>query len=374
MLEIFNELFDDNFIKLTMSNKKDKSYEYKKIVIEDLKKYYQISSYTDQQVYHQNVEDDILAASLQLVEKFKQIDILKTDQSIKILISKKGKISVIKKQQTNQKQMSSHNKQKNYLIKEGEYLHWLYKLDIMDAKGTIKPSKQKKFKQINKFLENVEALKTSFGDTINIVDIGCGKSYLTFAIYHYLNELGYNVNVLGIDLKAKVIENCQALSEECGFTNLTFVCADIFDYNIEFSHVDLVVGLHACDIATDFALYNAIKLKANNILAVPCCQHQLNQTIKNDNHDYLLRHGIFKERFSSMLTDSIRAMLLEAYGYNVVVAEFIEMEFTAKNVLLKASKKNNCQVDHQIINKVKLLLEEYHIEQKLYDLLLELEK
>ncbi len=368
MTDILNNIFNEDFIKLTISNKKHKSNEIKKIQIKEVNNFYQISSYTDTQVFHKNIENDIQKYVEELIEDYKQIDIVTTSQNIKILISKKGKVSVIKKNIETIKESSSHNKKKQYLIEDGTYIHWLYKLDIMDKNGFVKQSKIKKFKQINKFLENIKPLVPTFEDEVNIVDIGCGKSYLTFAVYHYLTELGYNVSILGIDLKEKVINNCQELAQECKFDNLEFVCADIFEYQFKFERVDMLIGLHACDIATDFVLYHGIKLNAAHILSVPCCQHEVKSTIKNNELNYIIRHGIFKDRFSSMLTDSIRALLLEAYGYDVVVAEFIEMQYTAKNVLIKANKKSN-KVNEDKIQFVKQQLELYSIDQTLYSLL-----
>ncbi len=370
MINNLDNIFKDEslFISGTLSSKTNKDNKYKKVVIEQFDDSYKISKYTDDKVFHDIIKTNRISKMYDLFSEFRQLDFKLTNANIKLLVSKKGKVSVINKNASNNKENNSHNKVKNHLIKEGEYVHWLYKLSIMDKNGNVHPTKQKKFKQINKFLENIDSVKENINDEVNIVDIGCGKSYLTFAVYHYLTKQGKKVNILGIDLKEDVIKYCQELSDECGFDNLKFVCEDVFNYELPFDNVDMVISLHACDIATDFALYNAIKFNSKIILSVPCCQHELKQTIKNDKNNFILKHGIFKDRFSSILTDSIRAQLLSAYGYDVAVAEFIDMQYTAKNVLIKAIKKRDF-IDENKIKEVCICLDEYNIEQKLYNLL-----
>ncbi len=367
---LIDEVFADQnkFIKMTVSNPINKSVVIKKVVVITFDDYYQIQNYINDQVKHVNIEHNITGEITEFITNYKQIDINLTDSNIKVLVNKKGSCKIIKKQATNIKKEASHNKEKNYLINEGEYIHFLHKLQIMDDKGFVYPSKQKKFKQINKFLENIKLIEDDLDEVVNIVDIGCGKAYLTFSVYYYLTSIGKTVNILGIDLKEEVIKYCADLALECKFDGLEFVCADIFKYDIKFDYVNLVMTLHACNNATDYALYNAVKFSAKNILSVPCCQHELKKTIKNDELDVILKHGVFKDRFASMLTDSIRGELLKAYGYNVVIGEFIDLEYTAKNVLIKANKKTN-KIDQDLIDEVQQLLNDYNVSHALYDLL-----
>ena len=232
----------------------------------------------------------------------------------------------------------SHNRVKNYILKEGTAVPFLVDLGVMTPNGKVAAAKYDKFKQINRFLEFIEDVlpRLSREREITILDFGCGKSYLTFAVYYYLRELkGYDVNIIGLDLKKDVIEKCSSLAEKYGYEKLHFYQGDIADYE-GVSKVDMVITLHACDTATDYALAKAAGWNAQVILSVPCCQHELNSQIKNELLAPILKYGILKERISALLTDGIRGEILRAWGYDVQILEFIDMEHTPKNLLIRA--------------------------------------
>ena len=235
----------------------------------------------------------------------------------------------------------SHNRQKHYRIPDGVPCDFLIRLGVMSPEGTVFPKAYAKFRQINRYLEIVEdvfpALPTD--RTLRIIDFGCGKAYLTFAIYYYLKVLkGRDVEIIGLDLKEDVIDFCNQVAADLGYQELKFLKGDIADYTND--HADMVVTLHACDTATDYALINAVKWNTKVILSVPCCQHELFKQIKNDLHQPMLKHGILKDRLTEYLTDGLRGLKLEACGYNVAMIEFTSLEHTARNILIKAVRSN----------------------------------
>ncbi len=240
----------------------------------------------------------------------------------------------------------THNRQKNYLLKEGAPVDFLVQLGIMTKDGKVHAQKYSKFRQINRFLEYVDDILPSLGAprTLEIVDFGCGKSYLTFAVYYYLTAIkGFNAHITGIDLKKDVIHHCKQLAAACGYTGMEFVCGDVADFSGS-TTPDLVITLHACDTATDYALSYAVKNGAKCILSVPCCQHELNTLLKkhvpNDAFSAMFKYGIIKERISALATDVMRAELLENSGYSTQILEFIDMEDTPKNLLIRAVKRD----------------------------------
>lgn len=234
-----------------------------------------------------------------------------------------------------------HNRKKNYILAEGVPVPFLVDLGVMTPQGKVVNSRYDKFRQINRFLEFIEDILPELpaGKEISILDFGCGKSYLTFAMYYYLHELkNYPLCVTGLDLKTDVIEHCNSLAARYGYTGLHFLQGDIASYE-GVDAVDMVVTLHACDTATDAALKKAVDWGARVILSVPCCQHELNRTIKNDVLAPVFRFGLIRERMAALITDGLRADLLEQLGYKVQVLEFIDMEHTPKNILLRAVRK-----------------------------------
>ena len=237
----------------------------------------------------------------------------------------------------------THNRVKQYILKENIPVPFLIDLGVMNKEGRIITQKYDKFRQINRFLEFIQDIlpKLDQKKEVTILDFGCGKSYLTFAMYYYLRELkGYDVNIIGLDLKTDVIQKCNHLAEKYGYEKLHFYQGDIADYE-GVSAVDMVVTLHACDTATDYALAKAVEWGAKVILSVPCCQHEVNRQIRNETLEPVLKYGILKERMSALFTDGIRANLLESMGYETQILEFIDMEHTPKNLLIRAVKTDN---------------------------------
>ena len=235
----------------------------------------------------------------------------------------------------------SHDRQKNYLLAEGQPVDFLVRLGVMNADGKVLGAKRDKFKQINRFLEMVDDVAGSLPKSgpLRVIDFGCGKAYLTFALYHYFTALkGREVRLVGLDLKEDVVAFCTMVAQDLGYSGLTFGVGDIAGYQAS-DPVDMVVTLHACDTATDDALVKAVAWGANVILSVPCCQHELFGQIKSDVLKPLLKHGILKERLTALVTDSVRASLLESAGYSVQILEFIALEHTAKNLLIRAVKR-----------------------------------
>ena len=296
-----------------------------------------------QKELHKNYEqNEIIQRMLEWMEhSFKQLQLEGQDIDATVLISKKGKATIkIKKSRTPKEfvPMLAHNRKKKYLLEEGRPVPFLIDLGVMSEDGKIKNARYDKFRQLNRFLEFIEDIlpRLSRDREITILDFGCGKSYLTFAMYYYLRELkGYDVNIIGLDLKTDVIEKCNSLALRYGYEKLHFYHGDIADYE-GVSCVDMVVTLHACDTATDYAIAKAVEWGAEVILSVPCCQHEVNKQIKNEMLEPVLRYGILKERMSALITDAVRADLLESKGYDTQILEFIDMEHTPKNLLIRA--------------------------------------
>lgn len=264
-----------------------------------------------------------------------------------------------KRQTAAKKADLSHNRKKQYILEEGIPVPFLQDLGVMTADGKIVRSKTDKFRQINRFLEFIEDIlpRLDSGRELTIIDFGCGKSYLTFAMYYYLHELkGYNIRITGLDLKKDVIEHCSRLGKKYGYEKLTFLEGDIADYD-GVNKADMVVTLHACDTATDYALAKAVGWKADVILSVPCCQHELNRQIKNESMAPVMDYGLLKERFAAIVTDGLRAKYLEREGYDAQILEFIDMEHTPKNILIRAVKKGkrNEKIAEEIIKCEELL-------------------
>ncbi len=354
--EIINEkVKNDEIIKITMSNNKNKNSEFSKITIQPINKktyvMYQISYFFGTQVKHENITNGVTEKILTLINLgYKQTDINTKTCNIKVLTNKKGTHKIITKQLENKSNIqNSHNKHKNYTIPENEPINFLIELNIMNKDGYVFSEKRKKFKQINKFLEMLESINDNINDNSYIVDIGCGKSYLTFAAYYYFNIIkNKNVNIVGLDLKEDVVKNCTDLSKKLNYKNIEFHCIDIKDFKFT-NDIDLCISLHACNTATDYALYNSIIWNAKVILSVPCCQHELFQQIDENALKPMLKHGIFKERFCAMLTDTLRSLILEKHGYKSNIIEFIDIEHTPKNTMIKAIKKQNVSKD--FVNK-----------------------
>ncbi|MDO3677454.1 class I SAM-dependent methyltransferase [Paenibacillus ehimensis] len=304
--------------------------------------HYQFSSFCGPKVLHENLAPEAAEAKLNtlLAEQFRQGLLQTGEADYQVLISKKGKTGILRKPPTKQAAggAPAHNRKKNYVLEEGVPIPFLIELGIMNAQGKVLAPKYDKFRQINRFVEMIADVLPHLPKdrTLTIVDFGCGKSYLTFAMYHFLKEMqGFDLRVVGLDLKEDVIRHCSVLAEKLGYDGLRFLVGDIAKYD-ELQQVDMVVTLHACDTATDAALEKAVRWGASVILSVPCCQHELFRQVRSDVLGPLLQHGILKERFSALATDAIRAKLLELVGYKTQLLEFIDLEHTPKNILIRA--------------------------------------
>lgn len=305
--------------------------------------YFQVSRYTDKQVFHENMtaEDALETLSGWILHDFRQAQIRMQDEMVTVLVSKKGKATVkSKKAVCIETQNLEHNRKKQYIIEEGTAVPFMIDLGVMTESGKIIRTRYDKYRQINRFLEFIEDILPELPTdrTVHIIDFGCGKSYLTFAMYYYLKVLKhYDIRITGLDLKQKVIEDCQALADRYGYDGLQFLCGDIADYNGT-DEVDMVVTLHACDTATDYALYKAVKWHASVILSVPCYQHELNRKMQCETLSGAFQYGLIKERTAALMTDAMRGQLLEMKGYKTQLLEFIDMEHTPKNILIRGVK------------------------------------
>ena len=343
-IELLKSLVDnEDWIFAVFSNvikKSEKTYtkvDCKPVIIKEVL-YYQLSFYYDQKVIHQNLLPEDFKSYLfkELGIYFKQAQIFATSGDYQILYNKSGEGTVIKKQPTRFKVDLNHNRQKQYLIPEGMPCDFMQMLGVMDAEGKVYKKMYDKFRQLNKYLEFVDDAIEHLGDDVTIIDFGCGKAYLTFALYYYLVKLkNKKANIIGLDLKEDVIQFCNDTSLKLGYEGLRFERGDIKDF--EYRHrVDMVVSLHACDTATDEAIGKAVSWGAKVIFAVPCCQHELFSQLKNDDMALLLKHGVVKDKLATIVTDTLRAYALEAVGYTVQMLEFIDMTHTPKNILIRA--------------------------------------
>ena len=306
--------------------------------------FYQFERQVNNKALHDNVPADRLKERLDAaMAQYKQALFKTPEADVQVLANKKGALSLLAHKPTAKAPAAppSHDRSKAYVLPDGEPVEFLVALGVMNADGKVVKAMYDKFRQINRFLEMVADVLPDLprDKELTIVDFGCGKSYLTFAMYHLLAvKEKLPVRVIGLDLKADVIAACAKLAERLRWDKLTFSVGDISRYE-GLETVDMVVTLHACDTATDAALLKAIGWRAGVILSVPCCQHELFRQIDQPLLKPLLKHGILKERFSALVTDAVRANLLEAAGYRAQLLEFIDMEHTPKNILIRAVKQ-----------------------------------
>ena len=374
---IINDIFNEKVIKIVVSNKIKSDNKYNKVVVNLLsnskKEYYQVEKYTDKQVFHENIELNRIQNKIKdiVFNNYKQVNIWTDSFDYDIKISKKGKIHVSKKKSKNILKANSHNKQKNYILKEGMIIEPLIDLGIFTKEGKIINSKYDKYKQINRFIELIDdEIKKKNYKELTILDFGCGKSYLTFVLYYYFTKIkNIDVKMIGLDLKEDVIKKCNEIAKRYNYDNLTFELGDINGYKYE-NKVDMVITLHACDTATDYALYNAIKWNVNMIFSVPCCQHEINQDMHSEKLSILNRYGIIQERVSALMTDAIRANLLESVGYKTQLLEFIDIAHSPKNILIRANKSNiSKEKREKSLMEVENIINEFNTNQTLYQLL-----
>ena len=343
---VLEQCFALDFISGTISNPREKGgvtkVKIRPMLVKE-KLVFQFEAFENNQAFHENVSAEEAVIKVQkYMELFKQLQMMTKTVNYTILVSKKGKVTVQKKGVKGEvkKVDLSHNRSKKYILEEGVKVPFLYDLGVQTADGKIVKSRFDKFRQINRFLEFIEDILPQLAKDkeVTILDFGCGKSYLTFAMYYYLHELkGYDIRIIGLDLKKDVIRLCNELSEKYGYEKLKFLEGNIADYT-GVDEVDMVVTLHACDTATDFALAKAVGWNAKVILSVPCCQHELNGQIQNDMLAPVLKYGLIKERMAALITDALRAEYLEGEGYEAQILEFIDMEHTPKNILIRAVK------------------------------------
>ncbi len=373
MDKIFTEIIAAKPQKLIFAKPKNKVEKYRKIVITAKKDGYQAEKFTDKQAFHENIsENELCSYCVELTQSYLQCNAFSGTTEFMVMISSKGKVTFKKKGNvTAPKLENTHNRKKNYIIDAATAAAPLVDMGIFTAEGKVVNSMYDKYRQINRFIEIIddEASKIK-KDEINIIDFGCGKSYLTFVLYYYFTEILHKkVNITGLDLKADVIKKCNEAAQKYGYTNLKFELGDINGYKTD-RDIDMVITLHACDTATDFALYNAIKWDAKYIFSVPCCQHELNSQIKSEDFGILTRYGILKERFAAIATDAIRANALEMCGYKTQVLEFIDMEHTPKNLLIRAVKTGVSEMAKaRARGEIERLTKEFSLEPTLIKLL-----
>lgn len=346
---VFEEIFrGEQLIKMIFSDKRKKSQDCQKALIRPVfiggQRLFQVEYTFEKKVTHENLSpEDACMRSLSLtIDQFKQVNIFLDGEDIQILASRPQLPRITRKKGTKKPVSIEHNNKKKYILPEGVPCDFLVRLGVMDKDGRVFKKHYGKFRQINRYLEIVEDVFPSLpvypdGRPLRIIDFGCGKAYLTFAIYYYLKVLkGRNVEITGLDLKEDVIEFCSQVARDLHYDDLRFLMGDIADYTSD--HADMVVTLHACDTATDYALINAVKWNTKVILSVPCCQHELFSQIRNEVHQPMLKHGILRDRLTEYLTDGLRGLKLEACGYDVAMIEFTSLEHTARNIMIKAVK------------------------------------
>ena len=369
--DYLENIFKNKPLKIIVSN--GKNSEYKKIVLTLIDNNYMVEKFTQKQAFHEHLKiEECIDYCLHLLNEFKQLNAFTDCNEYSIKISKKGKVFYNEiKNKCKVKYENAHNHKKEYLLEEGYKIEPLIDMGIFTKQYKIVNSMQDKYRQINKFLvyidEVIDKLKLTH---LNIIDFGCGKSYLTFIVYYYLvNVRKVTCEIIGLDLKEDVIKNCNIAAKKYGYDHLHFEVGDINGFKCPFD-VDLVITLHACDMATDYALYNAIKWNSKAIISVPCCQHELNSQFDANNLKIIGRYGIIKERSCALYTDAIRGNLLQALGYKTQLLEFVDLSHTPKNILIRAYKSNiNKEHKQKMIEEVEELIKTFNFNQCLYRLL-----
>ena len=377
LFELKKNIQEDKLIKIVFSDKQNGDFNkaiIKPIVLKSGKNI-QIESFKDNKAFHKNIDlnnlEELENILKEYIENFKQI-LLQIEASDISFIRKKDNFTKKEKQSNLVKSSNEHNKKKQYILNEGDKIDFLIELGLMSVDGKILKASYNKFKQINKYLEFIddviEELKTKklITNHINVLDFGCGKSYLTFALYYYLKNYRKDLSfsIVGLNLKKDVIEFCNKLAQKLNYENLEFLNGNIKDYD-RAKEVDLVFSLHACNNATDYSLEKALSLNAKAILAVPCCHHEFFEKIqKNKNSKFyntlkiMADNGVVLDKFATLATDSFRSLALELCGYKTKMIEFIDMEHTPKNILIKAIKSKSSNLKEKLIeyNKLKEFL------------------
>ena len=374
--ELLSHIKNNNLSKITFSNIRNKESELDKVIAKPVNIKNNINIQFEYRykriIKHENIitadADKIKIMLEELFSLAKDISVITSDEIINIKISKKFKVSINKKK-TEKKDISfEHNTSKEYFLDEKQKYDFLIELGIQNKEGKILKARYNKFRQINKYLEFIKHATTQLDtkNQITILDFGSGKSYLTFSTYYYLTEiLKLNVKIIGIDLKKEVIEYCNNISKKLNFNNLEFVYGDVIDYENK-NKIDMVISLHACNTATDIALLKSLGWNAKIFFAVPCCQKELNNQLDSTFIPFMLKHGIIKEKFSTLLTDSIRSEVLEVFGYKSDIVEFISEENTPKNQLIRAYKTTD-KINFEKLVSLESFVESLNIKMFLLD-------
>lgn len=401
--ELFGVFLNEDLEKISFGNPVDRENVHKvrvrPVILREML-VFQAEELRGKQAFHKNMTaEEAVRCFVGLLEKeFRQCELVSPAMWAQVLVSKKGTVTIKKKQllkgcdgsgkagvqkievPVSRRDLSGlqHNRTKRYILEEGVPVPFLIDLGVMTQEGKIIRAKYDKFRQINRFLEFIEDIlpQLSREHENRIIDFGCGKSYLTFAMYYYLKELkGFPIQIIGLDLKEEVISHCNQLARKYHYDSLVFCTGDIASFDQEMMQhdisrdgkVDMVVTLHACDTATDYALEKAVNWGARVILSVPCCQHELNNQIQNKLMQPVLSYGLLKERLAALYTDGLRAEILEHMGYRTQILEFIDMEHTPKNLLIRAVKQGERK---QNLREIREIMDFWHVEPTLARLLL----
>ena len=369
---MIRRMFDDAVYHCIVSEPVPVYAEYEKIIIRRLGNGYQAEKFRNNQVFHESISQQAAAAYVAALfeTSFRQLNAWSEKQEYNLRISKKGKLLATRRAISSPapKKEQEHNREKQSLLQPGAVIEPLVDMGIMTPEGKVINTMYNKYRQINRFLEIIddEVGKISTDHPLSVVDLCCGKSYLSFVLYHYLTRIkGLSVQMLGLDLKESVIRKCADTARKYGYDGMSFDVQDINAYRYD-GHPDLVIALHACDIATDYVLYNAVRWQARSIFSVPCCQHELNGQIESNS--ILTRYGIVQERVAALMTDAIRANLLACCGYQAQLLEFVDIEHTPKNILIRAVRTGRTD-NRQALAEVEAIMREYHLTPALFTLL-----
>lgn len=367
---------ENNTLKITLSSPADKFAEYKKIIFRPIilknEPFWQAEQFKDSKVFHKNIpQSEVCDFMEKTLPCYAQICAFSIDETVTYIPLKNGMFreKVSKPNICTANAPLQNNRQKDYILKEGQNIPALVDLGVFTKDFKIVNSKYDKYRQINRFVELIDDAYSQYrGDSITILDFGCGKSYLTFIVYYYFVCVKkINAKIIGYDLKSDVVENCNKVAEKYGYDNLKFVVSDVTKDVLYDEKIDMIISLHACDTATDYALFYAIQKGVKNIFSVPCCQHEVNASIqKGGELDIFLKYGIIKERMSVLLTDTIRGMILEDMGYSVDMIEFVDLAHSPKNIMIRAKKTK--EISYKNLDTVEKLIEQYHVKQTLYEL------
>lgn len=374
MDDAIRKLLEDKPYRIILGNPVSKEISYKKIVLSKKEAGFQAEKFTETQVFHENLKEDELISYIkkQLGSSFSQLDGFGGAYQSHIKISRKGKVFFTRSvQQGKPAEIKEHNRKKKYLLEEGTVILPLVDMGIFTREGRVVKAMYDKFRQINRFVELVDdTLKNTEKKELTVIDFGCGKSYLTFILYYYFTVIRkIKVRMTGLDLKADVIEKCNQAAKKYGYEGLSFELGDINGYQCDFP-VDMVITLHACDTATDYALYHAIRWNSEMIFSVPCCQHELNAQMESDVFSLFTRYGIIKERLAALMTDAIRGNLLEYSGYKTQLLEFVDFTHTPKNILIRAVKARLPEEKRrEALEEARRVMEELQLDPMLYRLL-----